>query len=289
MRGVGAVVEQPDAHVHPRLARTDDHVLVVVVGDTREIVERNAAGVGGDGVRRCRRRRNEHLGMCCVHESTCLDADPFAREPRRDDLVISELARREPPHASRWEEPLTHHAVVVAEDLLARRQLLEADVQPDLVDRAESQRGGVDAVAARRLVQPHERVGVVPVPARAMVSVDDHHRGAALGQQRIGERHGRGTAPHDQIVGFDGRFGHGPPDVSINWRVDGLTTVAHCSSVISRPGPNRHPGQSAWPVWRRNVSESHRSVRREIRPSRTSNHITPGMSIGVPSYSASNR
>ena len=47
----------------------------------------------------------------------------------------------------------------------------------------------------------------------------------------------------------------------------------------SRPSP----GGQACPVWRRKVSESHRSVRRATRPSRTSNHITPGMSIGVPS------
>ena len=58
----------------------------------------------------------------------------------------------------------------------------------------------VDAVERRRLVQPDERVGVVPVSAWTGMTIDDHHRCVALGVHDIGKRHAHGTRADDQIV-----------------------------------------------------------------------------------------
>ena len=102
---------------------------------------------------------------------------------------------------------MPHHDVEVAQHLVARGQLVEAGVEPDLVDATRAERRRVHAVGAGGLVQPHERVGVVPVAARPIVAIDDHHRRVGLGEHRVGEGHPRGAGPLDQVVGCD-RLGH---------------------------------------------------------------------------------
>ena len=51
-------------------------------------------------------------------------------------------------------------------------------------------------------MQSHERIGVVPVAARPMMSVHNHHAGMGLVKQHIGERHAHRTAAYDEVIGF---------------------------------------------------------------------------------------
>ena len=104
-------------------------------------------------------------------------------------IVGEVVAHAEEANLARRQEMLLEHALEVVADLPRGRPLVEAGVRADLVDRVGAEAARVHAVERRRLVQAHERVGVVPVAARTVAPVDHHHVGVGVGDQRIGERH----------------------------------------------------------------------------------------------------
>jgi hypothetical protein len=53
-------------------------------------------------------------------------------------------------------------------------------------------------------MQAHERVGAVPVSARAVTSFYHHDVGLALRDQRVGESHPRRATAYYQVVRLDG-------------------------------------------------------------------------------------
>src|SRR5437868_10051705 len=90
-------------------------------------------------------------------------------------------------------------------------------------------------------MKAHERVGVVPMPARAIAPIDHDDVGLGLGDQRISERHSGGTRSDDEIVGFDRGDGTTPSSVAgQNGYYGGgsnrATTLARCGarSLLSR-------------------------------------------------------
>lgn len=80
---------------------------------------------------------------------------------------------------------------------------MEPGVEADLIDGSGAQLRRVHPVVRGRLVQTDERVRIVPMPARTIMTIDDHHRRIALSEQRIRERHPGRTRTHDQIVDID--------------------------------------------------------------------------------------
>jgi hypothetical protein len=58
-----------------------------------------------------------------------------------------------------------------------------------MIEAAGSEIGGVDPIERRRLMQPHERVDVVPMSARSIVTIDEDHRRITVGEYGIRERH----------------------------------------------------------------------------------------------------
>src|SRR5438552_19134770 len=65
-------------------------------------------------------------------------------------------------------------------------------------------------------MKAHERVGVVPMPARAIAPIDHDDVGLGLGDQRISERHSGGARSDDEIIGFDRGDGTTPSSVGPN-------------------------------------------------------------------------
>jgi hypothetical protein len=122
-----------------------------------------------------------------------------------DVIVLREVA-----DATRREQPALHHAAVVGADVGTARALVHPRLGAARFDRVVAQRHRIDAVVHRRLVQAHEGIAVVPVPAGRGAAVDHHDLGVALGDQRVGERHAGGAAADDEIVGFQGASGHAP-------------------------------------------------------------------------------
>ena len=64
-------------------------------------------------------------------------------------------------------------------------------------------------------MEPHERVGVVPVPAGVVSTIDEDHVRVGCVHERIGERETGGAGAHDQVVGLE--IGHRVPSPSA-WR-----------------------------------------------------------------------
>jgi hypothetical protein len=58
-------------------------------------------------------------------------------------------------------------------------------------------------------MQPDERVGVEPEPARPVAMVDHDDPGVGLRQQCVDERHRRGSSTDDEMGGLD--LTHGGP------------------------------------------------------------------------------
>ena len=100
---------------------------------------------------------------------------------------------------------MTHDLVVVAADLGAARALEEARVHAVGLDSVPPERGRVDAVVRRRLVQLHERVGVEPVAAGTMAPLDDDDVGVAVAKEFVDERHPERTGSDDEIVSLEVR------------------------------------------------------------------------------------
>jgi hypothetical protein len=77
-----------------------------------------------------------------------------------------------------------------------------------LIDRLGAERQRVDAIICRRLMQPYERIHVVPVPARRVPPIHHDDARIGLGEQRVREGHARRTAADDEIVCFERSSGH---------------------------------------------------------------------------------
>ena len=95
---------------------------------------------------------------------------------------------------------MTHDLVEVAADLRAAGSLGKAGVRAFSLGPVLSERGGVDAVEPRRLVELHERVRVQPVAAGAMAALDHHDVGVAVLDQRVDEGHPERADTDDEIV-----------------------------------------------------------------------------------------
>ena len=67
------------------------------------------------------------------------------------------------------------------------------------------ERGRIDAVVPRRLVELHERVRVEPVAAGSMTPLDHHHVGVAVLDQRVDEGHPERAGADDEVVGLEVR------------------------------------------------------------------------------------
>jgi len=152
------------------------------------------------------RGRDRRLEVPGVHDPApdphgCLGPGQPGYEPVL--AGVGPLGHPEEPDPARRQQLLIEHPLVVVADLDRRRAGVIASVRAGLLELIVAQATGVHAVQGRRGVQPHERVRVVPVAARAMAPVDHNHVGVAGRDQRIDERHSGGARPYDQVVGLD--------------------------------------------------------------------------------------
>jgi hypothetical protein len=147
------------------------------------------------------------------HLPAHFDRQAGAGDQRFHFVGIHDPAHRQETNAARRQETLLHHLFEVGEQLGAAGQAVHPGVQARRVLRALAQLARVDAVVGRRLVQAHERIGLVPVPTGPVVTIDHDDLRVAVGQQRIDEGHADGTGADHEVVGFDRRHGH-PRDFS---------------------------------------------------------------------------
>lgn len=113
-------------------------------------------------------RRDERVGVTCVHPLFRFDCAAVARDQRGDDAVVACVAHRKVVDPAGRKKLMPHHLVEVACELRAGRQLVKALVQSGLVLGAGAELPGIDTVERGRLVQADEGVGVVPVAAGAI-------------------------------------------------------------------------------------------------------------------------
>ena len=95
---------------------------------------------------------------------------------------------------------MPHDLVVVPADLGAAGALGEAELRAVGLEPVLTERGGVDAVVPRRLVELDERVRVEPVTAGSMTTLDDHDVGVAVFEQGVDERHPHRAGTDDEMV-----------------------------------------------------------------------------------------
>ena len=205
--GIDPVQLQPHDRIGRRLARARDHVLTRCVDDVRELTDRDHARTVAH-TERCRggrgNRRREVRGV--HHAAARVDPDARTRHVRRHDVigtVALVLARRQELHPPRTEEAPVEDVVEVGLDLRAPGSLLQPGLRAVLLDRAGPEHGRRDAVEQRRLVQLHERIRVLPVPAGGVAAVDQGDMHVGVVDQRVGERHAHRACTHDQVIGVE--------------------------------------------------------------------------------------
>ena len=81
-------------------------------------------------------------------------------------------------------------------------------------------------------MKSHERVGIVPVPARGVPPVDHDHVRVRLGDQRVGERHPSRSRTDDQVIRVDD--GHGA-SVDLDRPPEAVATRIVKSDVTRQP------------------------------------------------------
>jgi hypothetical protein len=97
---------------------------------------------------------------------------------QRNEFAASHIvALREESDSARSKQLVFHDPLVIRADLVPRRTFIHPGVDAQGVDGVGPEWHRVDAVVRRRLVQPYERVGVVPVAAGAVTTINDHHLG----------------------------------------------------------------------------------------------------------------
>ena len=208
--GIDAVREQPEARVHARLACADDHEAARRARAARQLVQRHAANTGRHFVERAPHRGHAHAHVAGVDDLLLhIDTELAARRDGHEAPVPEVRAAREILHAPRRQKLALHHLIEVRADFGARGELVEARVPAHAVLHLVAKRLRVHAVEGGRLVQAHVGVRVVPVPARAMVLVDQQHRRVRLGDYGIGERHAHRAAADQEVIGAEGLGRHG--------------------------------------------------------------------------------
>ena len=199
--GVDAVRQQPDTGVGRRLARADDHVLPPRLGHAYEVVDFDDRRT----VRDLERRRGVggYVGgqVAGVNDPARRRQGELLASDTRDDLAIPDVLGRREELDSVRREHLIEDLEVVGADLVAGGPLVQAGLGSAGLHAAAAEQGRRDAVERRCLVQPHERVGVEPVAADAVAAVDYCYSYVGVVDQRVGERHAHGAAPHDEVVG----------------------------------------------------------------------------------------
>ena len=80
---------------------------------------------------------------------------------------------------------------------------METVLRSVLLDPALAQRGRRDTVEQRGLVQTDEGVGLQPMPADTVSTVDERHPHIGVVGHRVGESHSHSTGSHDEVVGLD--------------------------------------------------------------------------------------
>ena len=164
--------------------------------------------------------------------------DLVAGDPRDDPAPAGMLAHGQVLHPPAGQEALVEHALVVPPDLGGGGALVPAGIQPSSVDGVGAERQRVHAVKRRRLMEPAEVVGVVPVAARRVPAVHQDDARIRVGHERVGERHPHRTAPDDEVVGSDAAPAHGcliPP-----------TRRGPPPPATTRAGPRWGAGPSPW-------------------------------------------
>ncbi len=154
-------------------------------------------------IRRWPHRRHRGLQIGRVDDSGANVDRVVAAGQRAKPAVAQILGHRKIGHLPAGQQVLVHHLFEVGADLADGGQLVKPFVPAELVDAVAAQSAGVDAVVGRRLMQADERIRAVPMTARRMPAVDDHHLRVGLGHQRVGERHPHRAGADDQIVRVD--------------------------------------------------------------------------------------
>ncbi|CCQ46359.1 tRNA/rRNA methyltransferase [Pseudarthrobacter siccitolerans] len=143
-------------------------------------------------------------------------------------------------------------------DLARAGQLVHACVRAADVAPVGSEWHGFDAVEVRGLVQPNERICVLPVSAGCVPTIDYRNRGIRMREDPVGEDHPRCPSADHQIVGFDAPA-HAP---TVNPAVcagessggapsSGLTTAPPASRQwLSLPNRLQHSPRSAVPKYK---------------------------------------
>jgi hypothetical protein len=203
---VDALLEQPHARIHGRLPGAEHHVAAGGLGFLHERVHRHAAGAVVDREARRVRGRDGALEVAGVHDLLAdRDVGGGAGEAVREGggavAPILHVAHRSEGDLARREERLVHHLLEVVAHLGRGRPLVEPGVGPGVVDAILTEGSGRHAVERGRLVQPHERIRIVPVTPRPVPPVDHQHPGVGLGDEDVGERHPRQSGSDHQVVG----------------------------------------------------------------------------------------
>ena len=119
---------------------------------------------------------------------------------RAVDAVLAAAAEA---HPARADQTAVQDVVVVGLDLRPAGPFLEPRLRPDLLHLTVAEEGRRDAVELRGLVQLHERIGVVPVTAGGVATVDEGDVDVGVIDQGVGERHAHGAGTDDEVVGLE--------------------------------------------------------------------------------------
>ena len=177
---IDAVVEQPVARVHAGLAGTDHHIAARRLLGADEVVDGHESHAVVDFEARRVRRRDRALEEACVddlpsHDDVARGAGEqrVARARPRSSHVQSVI-----PRNSTWPEGAAGRAGPPGSSDRSRRRLrVRRSLRRARNRRCGPRRGRASSRRRTpRLMEPDERVRVVPVPAGGMTPVDHEHR-----------------------------------------------------------------------------------------------------------------
>ena len=252
---VHAARQQPDAGIGGGLAGADDDVLAGRLLKVHEVVDRDHAGAVSHS--ELRRQLSRDVGgevPRVDHPAVLRDGEHPTRHPRDDGAVALVPRAGEELDPSRAHQPVGQHLRVVGEDRGLTGPFVQPGLRPAVLHPPTAEKRRRDAVEARGLVQPHERVRLEPVAADAVPAVDQSHADVGgVVDQRVSERHPHGAGPDHEVVGVDAA-GH---EVTV---LDAASSGNCCRAACrdtGRPGP--------WPA-RSARSRSRRSDTARSRP-----------------------
>ncbi|MCY1362444.1 hypothetical protein D9M69_491610 [compost metagenome] len=205
--GRHAVLQQPQAGIDAGLAGPHHDIGRPGLANARQLVRRYAGHPRGDPVPGGMGGGHLGLGVGAIDQLAPYPHPPLLAAEQGDEAMVggpiaAVVAHGEVTHTTGRQEPLVHDLIVITEDVRSGRQLIQAFAQRGAVFLPTAQFTGVHAVAGRRLVKPHEGIGVVPVAARLAVPIHHQHASVRLAEQGVDERHRRGARADHQVVGF---------------------------------------------------------------------------------------